>query len=355
MAFLYNEGCENSDGNSTKCIMNICQISQNKFETSYCRIHPLIVYIQKHLNSDLNDPSRNVFTYEYYPPTIKSRITVLSNNDQDGILLLYEYNPYHNKYPEKTYLCRLRHIKQKITLCESVNVGYLGRTLTFDSFDIINEENTNKNIISLKNPNHKIIKSKYDKLLFKELPNQFIKTKYISHYNRRSTLCKKIDNDYMECSDANYSGRLILLDDNGYYDLNRKYLYLPNNCFEENLNSSCSPYICDNQVTKEFVPCVYEEICVVKNIRTIKNISPIKKVMPIKSIIPIENTTPIKNLMPNSENIAAISVKSQDISHENGFNRNALFAMSFMSFLVLFTFFFCLIYTIFRKKRRKIN
>ncbi|CRG96058.1 fam-e protein [Plasmodium gallinaceum] len=300
-------------------------------------------------------------------------MTIFSNNDEDGILFLYEYNPYNNEYPEKTYLCRLSTTEQKITLCEAVNMEYLGRTLKFDSYDIVNEENNKKNISSLKNPNHKIIKSKYDKLLFKEYPYHHIKTKYISYYNKKNILCKKINNDNMECIDANYGGRLIFLDD-GYYDLHKKYLYVPNNCLGENLNSSCSPYICDIQDTNEFVPCEYEEMSVVKNIRPINNIMPTKIIMPKKdmrpineiipcedlmpckyvrsykhmlppyNIIPLKGIRPIKNIGPNSKNPHAISLKNKDINHENRLNNSALFAMSFMSFLVIFIFFFCLLY-----------
>ncbi|CRG96038.1 fam-e protein [Plasmodium gallinaceum] len=337
MAFLNNEGCEDSQGDLTKCYMNICEINQKKFETSYCKIDIPVVDIKKTLNNNFNDLSRNLFLHEYNPPNFKNRIIILSNNEKDGILLLYEYNPQYNKYPEKTYLCRLRNIKQKLTLCESINIEYLGRSLTFDSYDIINIENKNNNMISLKNPNHKIIKSKYDDLIFKEHFCHHMKTKYISYCNKRYTICKKINDDKLECSDANYSGHLIKLDYNKNPILIRKHIYLPRSCLKENLNPVCTPYICINSDFDEFFQCEYEEISVIKNIR------------PIKHIIPI------KNIRPNSKNLPVISLKHKDISDKNSFDNTALFAMSFMSFLVIFTFFFCLLYKIFRKKRRKIN
>ncbi|CRG94074.1 fam-e protein [Plasmodium gallinaceum] len=343
MALLYNEGCEYSEGDLTKCNMNICHISQNKFVTSLCKIHSPVVDIKKPSNNNLNDLSKNVFTHEYNPSNFHSRITILSNNDRDGILLLYEYNPYHNKYPEKTYLCRLRNIKQKLTLCEYINMEYIGRSLTFDSYDIINEESKNNNMISLKNPNHKIIKSKYDKLIFKEHFCHHMKTKYISYCNKRNTICKKINNDQLHCTDANYSGHLIKLDHIEYYVLKRKHIYLPSGCLKENLNPVCTPHICISHAINEFFECEYQEISVIKNIR------PIKKIMPIKEI------RPIKNIRTNSNNLAMTSLKHEDIYHKNSFYNTALFAMSFMSFLVLFTFFFCLLYRTFRKKRRKIN
>ncbi|CRG96035.1 fam-e protein [Plasmodium gallinaceum] len=342
MAFLNNEGCEHSEGDLTKCFMNICEINLNKFEASYCRIERPVVDIKKTSNNNLNDLSKNLFTYEFTPANFHSRIIILSNNDKDGILLLYEYNPHHNKYPDKTYLCRLRNINQKLTLCEAVNIEYFGRSLTFKSYDIINEENKKINI-SLKNPNHKIIKSKYDELIFKEHYCHHMKTKYISHCNKRYTICKKMNNDQLHCSDANYSGHLIRLDYNEYPILKRNYIYLPSSCLKENLNPVCTPYMCISRAFDEFFQCEYEEISVIKNIMPINNIRPINK---LRSIHIIE---------PNSKNLPVMSLKHKDISHKNSFDNTALFAMSFMSFLVIFIFFFCLLYRTFRKKRRKIN
>ncbi|CRG96555.1 fam-e protein [Plasmodium gallinaceum] len=385
MAFLNNDGCEDSEGDFTKCFMNICEINRNKFEASYCRIHPPIVDIKKTSNNNLNDLSKNLFTHEFIPSNFKSRIIILSNNDKDGILLLYEYNPHQHQYPDKTYLCRLRSINQKLTLCEAVNIEYLGRTLTFNSYDIINKENKNINMISLKNPNHKIIKSKYDKFLFKEHYCHHMKTNYISHCNKRYTVCKKINNDELHCSDANYSGNLIRLDYNKNSFLKRDYIYIPSGCLKENLDPVCTPHICVSHAFNEFFQCEYEEISVIKNIRPINNIIPTKNIMPkndmrpINEIIPcndlmqckymrsykhilqpnslklMEDIRPIKNIGPNSKNPRAISLKHKDISDKNSFDNTALLAMSFMSFLVIFIFFFCLLYRTFRKKRRKIN
>ncbi|CRG94407.1 fam-e protein [Plasmodium gallinaceum] len=383
MAFLNNDGCEDSEGDFTKCFMTICEIQQKKFEASYCRIESPVVDIKKTLNNNLNDLSKNLFTYEFTPANFHSRIIILSNNDKDGILLLYEYNPNHNKYPDKTYLCRLRNINQKLTLCESINIEYFGRSLTFKSYDIFNEENKKNNMISIENPNHKIIKSKYDEFIFKEHYCHPMKTKYISYCNKRYTICKKMNNDQLHCSDANYSGNLIILDNINFPVLKRDYVYLPSGCLKENLNPVCTPYICTSRGFDKYFECKYEEISVITNIRPINNIMPKKNIMPIKDmrsineILPCNNLIPCKHIMPhkhmlppnnlmlmkdirstknigsNSKNPLAISLNHEDIYHENRLSNAELFAMSFMSFLVLFTFFFCLIYRIFRKKRSK--
>ncbi|CRG95501.1 fam-e protein, partial [Plasmodium gallinaceum] len=79
MAFLYNDGCETSEGDFTKCFMNICEINLNKFEASYCRIERPVVDIKKASNKNLNDLSKNLFTDEYTPSNLKSRIIILSN------------------------------------------------------------------------------------------------------------------------------------------------------------------------------------------------------------------------------------------------------------------------------------
>ncbi|CRG97972.1 fam-e protein, fragment [Plasmodium gallinaceum] len=148
-------------------------------------------------------------------------------------------------------------INQTIALCESLDIYYIDNKLSFSSYDVINEKN-DLPLKHLKNPNHKIIKSKYKDLFIKEHSCHHIKTKYISHHSCMYAICEKKNEDYMLCSDANYSGKLIFLHD--WNPINRKFIYLPESCLKIDSNFVCNTYFCEINAKDEFFPCEYKEI-----------------------------------------------------------------------------------------------
>ncbi|CRG96070.1 fam-e protein [Plasmodium gallinaceum] len=320
MALLYNEGCENFEGDSAMCRMNICSIKQNKFDLSYCYLAEELVKVYHPLNNDSNVISRNIFKYERYGPYRHSRIIILSKDDQDGIVFLYEYNKLSYSYPTKTFLCRLRNINQTIALCESLDIYYIDNKLSFSSYDVINEKN-DLPLKHLKNPNHKIIKSKYKDLFIKEHSCHHIKTRYISHRSCMYAICEKKNEDYMLCSDASYSGKLMFLD---YYNrMNKKFIYLPESCLTRDSNFACNAYFCEINAKDKFFPCEHKEI------------------------------SAIKDIMPYSKRSEVMPIKQQIVHHEDNLSASALFAMTLMPFLILFVFFWCYIYKNFKKRRRR--
>ncbi|CRG94512.1 fam-e protein [Plasmodium gallinaceum] len=329
MSLLYNEGCEDS-GDFTKCLMSLCSINPNKLQSSYCIRAPEFVITQRPFNNVLINISKNIFTYEHYGPDYESSITILSNEDKDGILILYEYNPLYFKYPKETYLCRLRNKNQKISLCESINVNYIGKSISFNSYDIINRDDKKNNLISMKhleNPKHRIIKLKYNEIILKKDSCHHAKTKYNPHHTCRYIICEKDDHGNTMCANSNYNGKLIhLLDYYTFANLKEeRIVYLPNKCLKSDSNLLCTPYMCIKNNLNESYSCEYEEISIVKNI------------------------------FPSPETFKAISTNHQAIYHESNLRSSSVYAMTLMPFLIIFIFFFCYIYKIFRKKRRKIN
>ncbi|CRG95995.1 fam-e protein [Plasmodium gallinaceum] len=320
MALLYNEGCENFEEDSAICRMNICPIKQSKFQKSLCDIGMPFVKMYRPLNNASNDISKNIFKYERYGRYGYSRIIILSNDYQDGIVFLYEYNIHYDPYPTKTYLCRLRNINQTAALCESVDMYYLDKRLSFSSYDIINGKN-DQPLKHLKNPNHKIIKLNYKNLFIKEHSCHHIKTRYISDHNCMYAICEKKNEDYMLCSDANYSGKLIFL-----HSANQKYkkfMYLPERCLTRDSNLACVPYYCETNAKDKFFPCEHKEISV------------------------------IKDIMPYAKRSEVMPIKQQIVHHEDNLSASALFAMTLMPFLILFVFFWCYLYKNFKKRRRR--
>ncbi|CRG96029.1 fam-e protein [Plasmodium gallinaceum] len=321
MALLFNEGCENFEGDSATCRMNICSIKQNKFEKSLCLLEDELVKVYRSLNNVSNDISRNIFKYESYGPYRHSRIIILSDNNQDGIVFLYEYNIYNRYYPTKTYLCRLRNINQTAALCESLDIYYLGKRLSFNSYDVISEKN-DLPLKHLKNPNHKIVKLKYKDLFIKEHSCHHIKTRYISHHSCMYAICEKKKEEYMLCSDANYSGKLIYLF--SYWpEKSKKFIYLPEGCLKRDSNLACISYFCETNAKDKFFPCEHKEI------------------------------SAIKDIMPDAERSEVMPIKQQIVHHEDNVSASALFAMTLMPFLILFVFFWCYIYKNFKKRRRR--
>ncbi|CRG94421.1 fam-e protein, partial [Plasmodium gallinaceum] len=175
-------------------------------------------------------------------------------------------------------------------------------------------------LVDLKNPNHKIIKSKYKDLFIKEHSCHHIKTRYISRPSCMYAICEKENEDYVLCSDANYSGKLIFL-----YSANQKYkkfMYLPERCLTRDSNLECVSYFCETYAKDKFFPCEHKEISV------------------------------IKDIMPYTRRSEVMPVKQQIVHHEDNLSASALFAMTLMPFLILFFFFWCYIYKNFKKRRR---
>ncbi|CRG94402.1 fam-e protein [Plasmodium gallinaceum] len=329
MSLLYNKGCEDS-GEFIKCLMSLCPINPNKLQSSYCTVEPKFVITQRPFNNALINISKNIFTYEHYGPDYKSSITILSNEDNDGILILYEYNPWYFKYPKETYLCRLRNKNQKISLCESINVNYIGKSISFNSYDIINRDDKKNNQISmkhLKNPKHRIIKLKYNEITLEKYYRHYVRTKYNPHQIYRYIICEKDDHGNTMCANSNYNGKLIhLIEQYGFSPRNEeRIVYLPNKCLKSDSNLLCTPYMCIKNDFNESYSCEYEEISIVKNI------------------------------FPSPETFKVISTNNQAIYHESNLRSSSVYAMTLMPFLIIFIFFFCYMYKIFRKKRRKIN
>ncbi|CRG95448.1 fam-e protein [Plasmodium gallinaceum] len=323
MALLYNKGCDDFEGNSAKCHMTICPIDKSKYETSYCQVQLNPIKVYRPLYNVSNDISQNMFKYIRYGPYEFSRIIILSNNNQDGIVFLYELNPYKDDFPFKTYLCRLKNINQRITLCESIDINYLGKNLSFNSYDVINGKNNLSSLKLLKNPRHKIIKAKYKNLFYKQHFCHVVKTKFVTHLRCVNYLCEKYNEEYTLCTNANYSGKLVFLDYYSYQRNIKDLIYLPDSCLKKDSNFACTPYFCQKKVINQFTSCEYQEISAIKNIA----ISP--------------------------KSLDVISTNPQNVYHENNMSAPELFAIAFVPFLILFVFFWCYIYKLMKKRRRK--
>ncbi|CRG96003.1 fam-e protein, partial [Plasmodium gallinaceum] len=344
MALLYNRGCDDFERDSATCHMTICPINKCKFETSYCRANINSIKVYRPSDNVSNDFSKNTFKYKRYGPYKFSRIIILSNNDQDGIVFLYEFNPYMDDFPIKTYLCRLRNINQTLSLCESIDPYYLDKSLSFNSFDIINEKNDLANLKHIKNPRHQIIISTYKDLYYKEHSCHLIKSKFFTHLRCVNYLCEKDNGEYNLCTDANYSGKLVAFDYYSYERNLKELIYLPESCLKKDYNFACTPYYCQRKAINQFSLCDYKEISAIKNIATNST-----------SLDVIATSSKSLNVISrNSKSLDVISTKQHNVYHENNLSSPALFAMTFMPFLILFVFFWCYIYKIMKKKRSKL-
>ncbi|CRG94409.1 fam-e protein [Plasmodium gallinaceum] len=354
MALLYNRGCDDFEGDSVTCHMAICHINPYKFETSHCPVQLNSIKVYRPLDNVSNDISKNIFKYKRYGPYKFSRIIILSNNDQDGIVFLYELNPYMDNFPIKTYLCRLRSINQMLSLCESIDPYYLDKNLSFNSYDIINEKNDVGSLKHIKNPRHQIIISKYKDLFHKEHSCHLIKSKFFTQLRCVNYLCEKNNEEYNLCTDANYSGKLVFLDYDRYDKKIQDLIYLPESCLKKDSNFACTPYFCQKRDISQFSSCEYQEISAIKNIATnSKSLDVITTNS--KSLDVITRNSKSLDLIPrNSKSLEVISTDPHNVYHENNLNAPALFAMTFMPFLILFVFFWCYIYKLMKKKRRKI-
>ncbi|CRG97994.1 fam-e protein [Plasmodium gallinaceum] len=327
MALLYNEGCKNSDDDFTKCDVFLCFIKKTKFRTLYCdpTFKSVIKYISDNISNDL---SKNIFTHEITEPLYyrDSKITILSNDNKNGIVFLFEAYPHTNSLISNTYLCRIRKINQKLTLCEYIQENYFEKRLSFRSFDVINREDDNNHRFGLKditNPRHTINKLKYDDIFFSKDSCHFTTEGFDKIHVCRYSICKKNDRGHIFCKDAKFNGNLINIKEHINYEENQKYIYLPNNCIEENGNFHCTPYLCKYEKMNELYPCDKLEISAVKGIN------------------------------PYIESSEMRSTNSRIIPHENDVRPSTIFAISFFPFLIMLVFIWCYIYKKLRRNRRK--
>ncbi|CRG97158.1 fam-e protein [Plasmodium gallinaceum] len=322
MALLYNEGCEILKGEVTKCSMRICPLNSHKLTSLFCSYEILPVKAEKDSNNKLNDLSKNIFKYQRYKPHNHSRIIFLSNNDVDGIVFLFEYNAFSYKYPTKTYLCRFRKISQKATICEHIDASYLGKTLSFNSYDVINGKDNIINIKRSKNSKHTVTELKYRDLSFSRSACHILKGKYIENKPCMFYLCEVV-NGHLSCFNANYSGRLIFINDIIDSAIEKqKFLYLPGSCLTKDSNFICDPQLCQYNSTQKLTSCEKLEI------------SSIKNVFPSRGIL-----EPAPTYMP--------------ISHENRPSSSILLATSLLPFLVMLVFIWCFVYKFLRRRKRK--
>ncbi|CRG96533.1 fam-e protein, partial [Plasmodium gallinaceum] len=237
--------------------------------------------------------------------------------------IITEYNALSYKYPSKTYLCRLRKISQKATICEHIDASYLGKTLSFNSYDVINGKDNIINIKRSKNSKHTVTKLKYRDLSFGRNTCHIVKTKYIEENKCMYHLCEVV-NGHLSCFNAYYSGRLIFIDDILYSAIEkRKFLYLPGSCLTKDSNFICDPQLCQYNSTQKLTSCEKLEISSIKN------------------IIPSRGTLePAPTYMP--------------ISHENRPSTSILLATSFMPFLVMLVFIWCFVYKFLRSRKSKL-
>ncbi|CRG96002.1 fam-e protein, partial [Plasmodium gallinaceum] len=379
MALLYNRGCDDFVGDSVTCHMAICPINRCKFETSYCPVQLNSVKVYRPSDNVSNDILKNTFKYKRYGPYKFSRIIILSNNDQDGIVFLYELNPHMDNFPIKTYLCRLRSINQMLSLCESIDPYYLDKSLSFNSYDIINEKNYPTSLKHIKNPRHQIIKSKYKDLYYKEHSCHLIKSKFVSHLRCVNYLCEKDNEVYNSCTDANYSGKLVFLYYFSYERKIKELIYLPESCFKTDNNFACTPYYCERKAINQFSLCEYKEISAIKNIETnsksldviatnpksldviatnpksldviatnpksLDVIATNPKSLDVIATNPksldviATNPKSLDVIATNPKSLDVIATKPHNVYHQNNLSSSALFAMTFMPFLILFVFF----------------
>ncbi|CRG94521.1 fam-e protein [Plasmodium gallinaceum] len=331
MALLYNEGCPNSEEDFTKCNMLACIIRGGKFRTHHCDPAFKSVNVKYPSRNISNNPAKNIFTFEHSTPpnSFQSKVTLLSNNDGE-IVFLYEKYMQEFSYSSEVFLCRFRDKDQKLIFCEIVDKIYLGKTLSFNSIDIIDKkgrENYRIRLKNLKNPRHISRILKYDDIYFSRDACHYVEEGY-SHENIcRYSICRKDQNDHTSCVDAKFNGKLFHLQKHSQrHEGKEKFIYLPKNCLNDGLKIDCTPYLCEYERPHELTPCKKLDISIVKNI------------------------------IPHSESSEVKLTRTKNLVHENNLNMYSLVAMSFIPFLIIFFFIGCYMYkTIKKNKSRKIK
>ncbi|CRG84924.1 fam-e protein [Plasmodium relictum] len=334
MALLYNTGCSNSEEDFTNCKVNTCLIRRGKFHTLHCV--PTFEDVDVEYPSDDISKSilKNIFKYEssYLSKVEKSKITILSNNKDDGILFLYDFylriNHFGDLYTNNhagTFLCRIKKVNQKITLCEVVSSNNIGKTLSFHSFDISNKKSEKSKIglNSIQNPKHFDLRHKYKDVHISRDKCHYVTIGSSSEQICRYSICTKDDNNHLSCIDAKFNGKLIHLQDHPPYSKeDTDYVYLPNSCVKDNFIDNCTPYFCKIKSSDDLYQCEGMEMSAIKKIK------------------------------PHSEELMRLE-KHVATPHKEYSLSSTYLAASFLPFLVLFFFVGCYLYTIFKRNRRK--
>ncbi|CRG85129.1 fam-e protein [Plasmodium relictum] len=340
MALLYNAGCSESEEDFTKCKVNTCLIRGGKFHTLHCV--PAFEKVDVVDSSDDNskDILKNIFKYKpsytskVKKSEVKSKVTILSKSKDDGILFLYDFylpikhysGALSTTYHSKTFLCRIKTVNQKITLCEVVDPYHIGRTLSFHSFDISNKkrEKSKIGLNNIQNPRHFDLRYKYKDTHISRDKCHYVTIENTSEQICRYSICTKDDNDHFSCADAKFNGKLFHLQDHSpLSEEHTKYIYIPKSCINDNFLNECTPYFCEIKSSDDMYQCEGLEMSAVKKIKSHSE----GELMRLEKSV----ATPYKEYSLPSTYIAA----------------------SFLPFLVLFFFVGCYLYAIFRRNRRK--
>ncbi|CRG97156.1 fam-e protein [Plasmodium gallinaceum] len=325
MALLYNEGCENPEKDITECNVTACVLHGSKFISVEC--HPAfkkaVKYFQKNSGDNVDE---NIFVLENTPSPYReeNKITILSQDNNKEIVLLYEVNPTNGYSSSLVFLCRFRNLKPGLSLCQRVDKAYIGRPLSYRTIDVVDRDNKSRYEIGLKHINkirHSTRKTRYDDIFFSKGACHFVTDGGTSEKVCTYSVCKKHPNGGAFCKDAKFNGRLCQLESSNGSKEPTKFIYLPNSCLNENSNY-CTPYLCQYVKPNELYPCNKLEISLVKE------------------------------LMPHSKRLA-LEYRQNKYMYNGGYNSSSLIAMSFFPFLILFFFIGCYLYKIFKRNRKK--
>ncbi|CRG96039.1 fam-e protein [Plasmodium gallinaceum] len=325
MALLYNEGCENSEKDITECNVTACVLHGSKFKSVKCdpAFKEVIKYSQKNSGDDIK---KNIFVFEDTPPPYKNdaKITFLSQDSNNDIVFLYEVNSKEGYSSSLVFLCRFRHLKPGLSLCQEVNKDHVGRPLSFNTIDVLDRENENyfqNRLKYLKNERHATRKARYEEIFFSKDSCHYVTEENSSEQVCRFSICKKYSNGGAYCKDAKFNGRLCQLEPSNGPKEPTKFIYLPNSCLNEN-SDHCTPYLCQYERPNELYPCSKLEI------------------------------SSVKGLMPHSQRQALEYRQNRYMSNEDNYS-SSLIAMSFFPFLILFFFVGCYLYKVLRRNRKK--
>ncbi|CRG94061.1 fam-e protein, partial [Plasmodium gallinaceum] len=214
--------------------------------------------------------------------------------------------------------------------CEIVDTVYLGKTLSFNSIDIIDKkgrENYRIRLKNLKNPKHTSRILNYDDIYFSRDACHYAKEGDFHETVCRYSICTKDQNDHTSCVDAKFNGKLFHLKKHSiHHEGKEKCIYLPNICLNKGFKIDCTPYLCEYERPFELTPCKKLGISIVNNV------------------------------IPHSESSEVKHTRTKNLVHENNLNMSSLVAMSFIPFLILFFFIGCYMYKIIKENRsRKIK
>ncbi|CRG95456.1 fam-e protein [Plasmodium gallinaceum] len=324
MALLYNKGCKKSNNNLSNCDMHLCPIYGGIYQTIHCS--PAFIPADvRYLPSDL---SKNEFLLENFNSEGDNyKVTVLSENESENIVFLLEYISDNLLYFRRVYLCRLKTLEQKVTLCALVNDDLLENTITFNSFDVIDRKNERSlvKLKSLKNPKHETLMLDYKDIYFSKDACYVTELGLGSLYDYvcRYSICEKHHKDHMTCKDAKFNGKVIHLGNHSIINQDKEQvIYLPDSCLKHKLKFECTPYFCEYSNMNELKQCKGLEISAVKNV------------------------------IPKHEGRDITGTNSKYMIHKSNKDMSIL-AASFIPFLILVIFIACYIYRAYRRNRKR--